>query len=85
MQKWEYITVEYKSAYGITYRINGDKNATLRDKPLHVALSMLGSQGWELVYVNGSDYIFKRPAGSAKTGSLPIIPGLNNSQEEHGE
>lgn len=74
MQKWEYITVEYKAAYGTTYRINGEKNATLRDKPLHVALTMLGSQGWELVYVSGDDYIFKRPMGQAKTGTLPATP-----------
>lgn len=35
--------------------------ASLNDERLQAQLSELGAEGWELVTVDGSNYLFKRP------------------------
>lgn len=61
MSKWEYVTVELMNSYGMQYRLNGDKVAQWKDKPLFSVLEDLGKHGWEFITFDGTVYIFKRP------------------------
>jgi len=62
--RWEYMTMSYNSAYGsTTYEVNGEKQARLRNLPLHEVLTMFGQNGWELIGIAGAEgktYLFKR-------------------------
>ncbi|MEO0562411.1 MAG: DUF4177 domain-containing protein [Chloroflexota bacterium] len=64
MPRWEYMTMSYKRHYGRTdYRINGAKEARLKDKVLADVMNLLGEQGWELVAMTNPDeneFTFKR-------------------------
>lgn len=61
MAKWEYATLLIPKNYGLTYRVNGEKVASWKDRPLHEVLQELGRAGFELVAFDGEQYIFKRP------------------------
>ncbi len=61
--------MSYTSSYGATsYSINEQKEAKLRNRPLHEVLTLFGQHGWELVSMGGSDgkvLILKRLSGAA--------------------
>ena len=67
MQKWEYAVLNLLQSYGLTYRINGDKQGQWKDKPIHEVFNDIGKAGFELIAYDGENYIFKRPKG--KTGN----------------
>ena len=68
-ERWEYMTMSYNSSYGATsYAINEQKEAKLRNRPLHEVLTLFGQHGWELVSAGGADsniLIFKRLSTAA--------------------
>ena len=70
MQRWEYMTLASKRHYGRTdYRVNGTKEARLKDKVLADVMNLLGEQGWEFVGITNPEeheFTFKRP--KAKKG-----------------
>ena len=71
MQKWEYAVLNLLQSYGLTYRINGDKQGQWKDKPIHEVLNDIGKAGFEMVAYDGENYIFKRPRGQpGHTGKL---------------
>ncbi len=65
MPRWEYMTMSYNYAYGsTTYEINGEKEGSLKNKPLFETLNYFGQQGWEMITdagAEGKTFIFKRP------------------------
>lgn len=64
MQKWEYIIVQYRYEREKSRPrfINGNELKDWKKGPeLSVHLNQLGEQGWELIQINGVEYIYKRP------------------------
>ena len=62
--RWEYMTLSYNYSYGsTTYQVNDQKEAKLKNRPLHEVLTLFGQHGWELVSAAGADsktYVLKR-------------------------
>jgi hypothetical protein len=80
MQKWEYLLLEVTKIYGIVkFVINGEVQPMLKNQPLHVVVTQIGKQGWEMVGVSGERdgqvYIFKRPARATQqlTQEAPVV------------
>jgi hypothetical protein len=80
MMKWEYTTLGLLNAYGLQYKLNGEKQNHWKEHPLHEVLHDLGEQGWELVSFDGESYIFKRPVSG--TGSIQPL-GAHAAGEHH--
>ncbi|MBZ0289641.1 MAG: hypothetical protein K8I30_18610 [Anaerolineae bacterium] len=63
--RWEYVTLAYNYSYGsTTYEVNGEKEGSLKNKPLFETLNLFGQHGWELVGSTGTDgkvFLLKRP------------------------
>ncbi len=66
MNKWSYLVFNYIGGEQAPRVIINGEIAVKGDKTpqLHEALNQLGDQGWELVAVDGREYIFKRPDSS---------------------
>jgi hypothetical protein len=65
METWEYVTLSAIRSYGIHYRVNDEKIAAWKDRPLHTVLNEIGSRHFELVAYDGTNYIFKRRKASS--------------------
>lgn len=63
--RWEYLTLSYNYSYGSTsYEVNGEKEGSLKNKPLFEVLNLFGEHGWELLTdfgAEGKTFILKRP------------------------
>jgi len=64
MQKWEYFALTMtwpKGFVNAIYIDNQEHQPPAKNQKPSEILNYFGSQGWELVCMNGSQYIFKRP------------------------
>lgn len=67
---WEYLTLMYNFSYGsTTYVINGEKEVSLKNRPLHDVLTHYGHSGWELIGISEGNYIFKRQTVSGNSSN----------------
>lgn len=69
MQRWDYACVQIIKSYGVKYRFNGNNVSDWNDIPLFQMLQNMGEKGYEMIGIDGENYIFKRPGAASPTNA----------------